>query len=508
MTAHSTDKGIMGEDKKKKPAAKDVLPNRKFSTGNPAIDSILGGGIPKDSLYIITGAPGAGKTIFAQQIAFATAKLGLKVVYFTNVSEPHAKLIEHVRQFDFFQNDLIGSNIQIYNITSQIRDKGLKETLDFVVNTVRADEADLIIIDSFRGLKHILDVGVRDRAAIFDLAARLSIIGCTTLLVGEYTGDEIQTDPEFAIADGIIHLMYGFEGVKLRRAMNVAKMRGSSYLSGQHSFDITTRGLTVYPRQEALVRAPRYRATDERVSTGIPDLDEMMRGGPIKSSSTLVVGSAGTGKTMLSLHFLAAGAVKGERGLMVSFQENPEQLTLRASQFGLGNQLGIGEGQTEVLFMSPVELDIDQAAYYIREAVEQRGIRRVVIDSVAELEYGIHDRNRFDDFLASLIGFFRSYEVTTFMTREIVQLFGTDLSISSQGLSYIVDNILLLRYIELRAQIKRTISVLKIRGSDHDKMLRELILGNGEISIGQSFENMMGLMTGMPRFINDSNNDR
>jgi circadian clock protein KaiC len=253
-TIHSEDKGLLGEDKKKKPNPKDVLPEQKFGTGSAAIDSVLGGGIPKDSLYIITGSPGAGKTIFAQQIAFATAKLGLKVVYFTNVSEPHAKLIEHIRQFDFYQADLIGSNIQIYNITSQIRDKGLKETLDFVVNTVRSDEADLIIIDSFRGLKHILDVSIRDRAAIFDLAARLSIIGCTTLLVGEYTGNEIQTDPEFAIADGIIHLMYGFEGVKLRRAMNVAKMRGASYLSGQHSFEITKQGLTVYPRQEALVR--------------------------------------------------------------------------------------------------------------------------------------------------------------------------------------------------------------------------------------------------------------
>ncbi|MBV9789186.1 MAG: AAA family ATPase, partial [Chloroflexi bacterium] len=223
--------------------------------------------------------------------------------------------------------------------------------------------------------------------------------------------------------------------------------------------------------------------------------------GLIRSSSTLIVGSPGTGKTLLSLHFLAAGAQVGERGLMISFQENREQLQFRAKHFGIDQSLGREGGLTEVLGLSPVELNLDAAADMIREAVTTRKVKRVVIDSVAELESAVRDPERFDDFLASLVGFLRENEVTTLMTREIAQIFGTELTISSRGLSYIVDNIVLLRYIELRAEIKRAITVLKNRGSNHDKRLRELVIDDNRMQIGDRFENLSGLMTGQPQLI-------
>lgn len=475
----------------------------KLSTGNPALDLVLGGGIPRDSLYVLTGPPGAGKTILAQQTSFTTAKNGERVVYFTNVSEPHAKIVEHIRNFDFYQPDLIGDLIQIYNITSQVRNKGFKETLDFIVDTVRSEKVDLVIVDSFRGLKHVLETSQRARGAIFDMAAQLSILGCTSMLVGEYTPLEIQTEPEFAIADGIINLQHASEGAQELRTLRIGKMRGVRYLGGEHSFEINDRGVRVYPRQEALAQAPRYKATEERVSTGIPTLDAMMDGGPIRSSSTLLAGSAGTGKTLLSLHFLAAGAQANERGLMVSFQENPEQLRLRANNFGIGESLGLDGGLTDVLFLSPIELNLDAAAAQIRDLVIDHKIQRVAIDSVAELEFAVRDPERFDDFLASLVGFMRGQEVTTLMTREITQLFGSELTIASRGLSYIVDNIVLLRYIELQAQIQRAIAVLKSRGSNHDKSLRRWEIENGQITIGDRFQNLSGLMTGMPRVLGE-----
>lgn len=471
----------------------------KLSAGDMAIDAVLGGGIPRDSLYIITGPPGAGKTILAQQISFAAARAGLKIVYFTNVSEPHFKLVAHMRGFAFYEPDLVGERIQIYNITSQVRNKGFRDTLDFIVETVRNEKVDLVIIDSFRGLKHVLEVSVRERGAIFDLAAQLSILNCTSILVGEYTPQEIQTDPEFAIADGIINLSHATEGTQERRSLRIAKMRGVRYLGGEHTMMIESSGVQVYPRQESIAQAPSYRATDERVSMGIPSLDAMMHGGPVRSSSTLLAGSSGAGKTILGLHFLAAGAAQNERGLMVSFQENPEQLALRAGQFGLAEQLDIAGGRTQVLFLSPVELDLNLAAARIRAAVEEHQVARIVIDSVAELEFAAHDRERFDDFLASLVGFLRGHEVTTLMTRELTQLFGNELSIASRGLSYIVDNIVLLRYVELAAEIRRAIAVLKIRGSDHDKALRELVFKAGTITVAGRFDRLAGIMTGMPR---------
>ncbi len=492
-----------GQHSRPQESGVDLPPRRKLSAGNPALDLILGGGVPRDSLCLITGPPGAGKTILAQQISFAAARQGIQVIYFTNVSEPHAKLVEHMRGFEFYEPSLIGDHIRIYNITSQVRNKGFKDTLDFIVDTVRSERAGLVVVDSFRGLKHVLDVSVRDRSSIFDLSAQLSILGCTSVLVGEYTADEMQTDPEFAIADNIITLAHTADGMRERRTLRLIKMRGFSYLHGGHSFVINNTGIEAFPRQEAISQAPRYRATNERVSTGIAKLDEMMYGGIVRSSSTLIAGSAGTGKTLLSLHFLAAGARQGERGLIVSFQENPEQLALRASQFGISDQLKLG-GMTEVLFFSPVELDLDAAAARIRAIVERGQVRRIVIDSVAELENAANEPTRFDDFLASLIGFLRGHEVTTLMTREIPQIFGSELSITSRGLSFIVDNILILRYLDLHGTLRRAITVLKNRGSDHDKALRELLMTDGQMSIGDTFEQYTGLMTGVPRQITES----
>ena len=176
-----------------------------LSTGNAAIDTVLGGGILRDSLYIVAGPPGAGKTILAQQISFAAARSGLRVIYFTNVSEPHAKLVAHIEAFTFYSQGVIGDQLQLYNITSQIRNKGIQETLDFIVETVRSERADMVVVDSFRGLKHVLDISVRDRAAIFDMAARFSILGCTSLLIGEYTPQETGLDQVLKRADEALY---------------------------------------------------------------------------------------------------------------------------------------------------------------------------------------------------------------------------------------------------------------------------------------------------------------
>lgn len=467
-----------------------------LSLGDGALDHLFGGGIPRGSLMLLTGSPGAGKTILAQQTAFAAARSGLNVIYFSNVSEPHDKLVAHMRDFAFFDLSLLGPRIQMYNITSQLGQSTLAEALSYVVATVRKERAELVIIDSFRGLKHILESGANARRAIFDLGAQLALLGCTCLLVGEYTTNEVLTDPEFAIADGIVQLWHAHTGVQERRALRIIKLRGVDYRGGEHSFMIDRRGFQVFPRQEALTQAPSYTASEERISIGLPELDAMMAGGPIRSSSSLVIGAAGVGKTMIALHFLASGARNAERGLLISFQENPEQLALRASRFGLRESLD--RGQTELLSLSPVELNVDMAAARIREAVERRGVRRVAIDSVAELEFAVHDHERFDDYLASLIGYLRGREVTTLMTRELTQLFGNELNIAARGLSYIVDNIILLRYVELQATLRRAIAVLKTRGSDHDKRLLELLIEDGQITIREGFAGYTRLMTGLP----------
>ncbi|GAC1384197.1 MAG: ATPase domain-containing protein [Herpetosiphon sp.] len=470
----------------------------KISAGSAALDVILGGGIPRESVNIISGPPGVGKTILALQIAFSAAGEGRQAIYFTNVSEPHAKIIEHMRDFAFYKPELVGDKLQLYNITREVRLKGLKDTLDFIVGTVRREKADVVVVDSFRGLKHVLATTMISRSAIFDITAQLSILGCTTVLVGEYTPEETETEPEFAVADSIMKLSYDASTLHERRIFRISKMRGVNYVGGNHYFVVNQSGLDLYPRQESLVYTPEYLATNIRVPFGVHSLDQLLHGGPLRSSSTLLAGSAGTGKTLLSLHFLAAGVRDGETVLLVSFQEGVAQLRLRAAQFGLSAELGESSARAHMLAVPPVELLVDQVAAKIRAMVTEFGIRRVVIDSVSEIEAAIADIPRFDNFLASLIGFFRVHEVTMLLIREIPQLFGMELALSSRGLSYISDNIILLRYVELQGTIRRIVTVLKSRASDHDKHVRELLIREGTIEVTDRISNASRLMTGLP----------
>jgi circadian clock protein KaiC len=407
-------------------------------------------------------------------------------------------MIEHIRSFSFFDPELLHDRIELLNITREVRDQGFEATMSFITNLVKDQKAGLITIDSFRGIKHILNFTERSRSTIFDLAARLSVFNCITLFVGEYTDGELETAPEFAVADGIINLSNRPVGLRDRRYLRIVKMRGVAHLNGLHPFKLTEDGLTVFPRQESLIHSPEYRATDERVSFGVPDLDALCSGGAIKSSSTLVAGGPGTGKTLLGLHFLAQHGKAGA-GLMIAFQENSAQLLARAESFGLKGRLGIGEGHTRILALSPVELTLDEAALVIRRAVDEGGVRRLVLDSVAELESAAEDKSRFDDFLASMVGFFRQREVTTLMTKELPQLFGGEITITSEGLSYIVDNIIMLRYVEVGSELKRAIGVLKMRGSDHDKGLRQFTINSGGVHIGEKFDGLEGIVTGIPQ---------
>lgn len=479
----------------------------KLTFGQPALDAVFGGGIPRDSLTVLTGPPGAGKTILALQLTFAVGKEGQRVIYFTNVSEPHAKLVEHLRSLSFFDDAYLNESIRIYNIPTQARNRGFRETLDFIVATVRSERATMVVIDSFRGLKHNFGTSNQDRLAIFDMSAQLAILGCTCMLVGEYTPDEVMTAPEFAIADTIVELSYSTHHMQLRRVLQIVKMRGIRFLTGEHSYDITSQGISLYLRQETLGLPPLEPPEGRRISLGEPTLDELTRGGLITSSSTLVIGPSGTGKTTLGLYFLAAGAEAGEQTLMVSFQETPAQIASRANHLGLADRLAFG-GRTNAVFVPPTELNPDMVAGRIREMVRQGGVTRLVIDSVTELESAIREPERFNMFLSALIGFLRHSNVTTLMTHELPQLFSSDLQIGNRGMSYVVDNIILLRYAEIDASIRRLLTIIKTRGTDHARTFHELVVQDNQLTISPALRNIAQLITGLPRVVDTTSTAR
>lgn len=468
-----------------------------IKTGIASLDEILGGGIPLYSVNLITGAPGCGKTILMQQMAFANASPERKCIYFTTLSEPSFKLIRYQQQFSYFDVGKLGEDIHFIDIGGVIREQGVDEALITINNYIEKHAAAIVVIDSFKALHDLTTSKARARQFGYDLAVQLAAWGCTSFLVGEYTEHEIQNEPVFAVADGIIHMENKKHGMQNVRTLNVTKMRGRKVFTGDHPFSISEDGIAVYPRVKTPAIPASFEIGDVKLSSGVPGLDEMLKGGYPRGSVTLVVGGAGSGKTLTGLQFVVQGVGAGEPGLIVTFQETPSQLASIARGFGWDLEELQASGLLRVLYTSPVELSVDMHTALIKDAIQELGAKRVVIDSLMDIEMATPDKVRFKDYIYSLVNYFRAQGITSLLTNEIPELFGS-LQLSSAGISFISDTVILLRYVEMESAVTRAISVLKMRGSDHDKSLREFRITSEGIEILERFEGSTGILQGQP----------
>lgn len=463
---------------------------KRITTGTAELDLILGGGLPQSSLTIVAGTPGTGKTILAQEFVFANARPDARALYLTTLSEPPAKMMRYLQQFSFFDDSkLLGEppSILYRDIAEAVRDGGLAALPEIIVTLMTEHRPAYMVIDSFKALRDVSTAGAEVRRALFDLAGNLAARTCTTLLVGEYSPHDLEILPEFTIADGIIQLVNKQYGTRDERYLRVIKLRGSDYLAGEHAFRLTGHGLSIFPRLVTPVLPAGYTASAEQVSTGVPGLDRMFHGGLRRGSSTLVVGSAGSGKTLLGMHFLFAGIAAGEQVLLVSFQENPT--LLRHLIAGLGwsvDELG-EQGHLTAVYVSPVEMNVDDIVQRILAVLEAKPIRRVVIDSLGDLEGAATDPQRFRGYVYSLMQLFAVRGVTAYATYES----SVDPDFSSftrMGASHISDNVIALRYFvdgaaPYKGQIARVLAVVKCRGSAHDNQVRRMVIGTSGVEV-------------------------
>ncbi len=456
-----------------------------FWTGLPALDQvIIPDGIPLRALNVIGGTPGTGKTILALQMLFANARPDYRAIYFTTISEPTVKFLAYLQDFDFYDPQKMFTNIVVRDIGEAIQTQPLPQVIQTINQAIAEENARLVVVDSFKAISDVVSQVDQLRVFAYDLAVNLVSSMCTAFLVGEYTPEDVAVVPVFAIADGIIFLSFEEQGLNRMRFLDVHKIRGRRYFLGRHPFTISPAGITVYPRIKTPAAPPAYEIADERLSTGVAGLDEMLQGGFPQGSITLIAGGAGVGKTLLSLHFAINGIERGEPCLFVSFQETPSHLRALAGGFGWHLAQLEAQGLLKLFYTSPVEL----------------GARRVAIDGLKDIEMATPDKVRFKDYAYSLANFFRAQGITALLTNEIPELFGT-MALSEHGVSFIADNVILLRYVEVASQITRAISVLKMRGSDHDKSLREYRITSTGVEVLEPFSGLQGLISGAPTLL-------
>jgi circadian clock protein KaiC len=443
----------------------------RVMTGNPRADEILDGGFPAPSINILMGQPGTGKTIFAEQLLFHNAGGGRPCLYATTLSEPLSKVVTYVQRFDFFDADRLTDDIQYEDLGPALSQRGPMALVDWLDDAIKLRSPKIIVIDSFRAIHDIAGPSDETRHFISRIAGMLAAYDVTAFLLGEYTPEDIRRYPEFAVADAIVELARQPMTTRDERYLRVVKLRGSGYRAGQHAFRITDRGLDLFPRLVTPLVPEPYQALADRVPTGVAGLDKLMGGGLFAGSTTLVVGMTGAGKTTIALQFALEGVRRGEKALFINFQENPAQLRRAIASLG-ADPATIQEQGLNLLYASPVELQIDSIVVEIFEAINSRSVQRLVIDAVGDLATAASDSQRLHDYLYSLIQHFAARGVTSLLTLEAVEGFSGSGASVKDRLSYMSDNLIHLAWTD-EQKARRMMRIVKMRGSAHDHEARQ-----------------------------------
>ena len=480
------------------------VPIRKLPTGVRGLDEIMGGGLPELSFNIITGGPGCGKTTLAHQILFANATRKRPALYFTILGEPPIKMLRYQQQYSFFDAAKLNTAIRFVNLSDVVVDKDLNAVFAEIAKEVAATNPGMVAVDSFRsvGRKSVSGADKIEVATFVQrLAEFLTSWEATTFLIGEYEQSEAQSDPVFTVADGLFRLTQVAERNSVVRKLEIQKLRGQASVPGLHTIRIGDDGIQAFSRTLGLTGQRVKTFSRQRVTLGIPELDKMFGGGAFKGDSLLVAGPTGSGKSAIATQFIAAGLRNGEPGVMAIFEERPQEYAGRAGNFGLDLKTPQEKEKLKILYLRPLDLSVDETMQEILDAIQEVGAKRLVIDSLSGFDMALAPgfRTDFRESLYRMIGALTGAGVTILSTVEVEESFET-FPFSHYSISFLTDDIIRLRYVEIDGQLRKIMVVVKMRGGNHSKDIREYIINEkGVMVISPRKTDYYGLITGIPK---------
>jgi circadian clock protein KaiC len=458
-------------------------PLPRIETGVRNLDTLLHGGLPKGSVSVFGGSPGAGKTILAQEICFHHASAKQRVVWFGTLSEPIAKTLLYLSQFTFFDAKKIeAGHVQFVDLGVILRSKGLEEAVKLIMDHVKKFEPALVVIDSFKVFDDLAKSREEQRKFGYELAIQLMAWEATSMLLGEYGSNDMATNPMFSIIDGLVLLSQREQSGEQQRFLQIVKMRGTKHSRDEHAFTISAAGIEIFTPGLTIRRKPHAdHVPTPRLATGVAKLDKLLGEGIPRGSSLLVAGAAGTGKTVMLLEFVYRGARTGEKGILFSFEETEERL--RATARGLGWDLDaeIERGMVEIVFIPQPDILVDGDLLMMKERIEAIGARRVAIDSVSVFLYKIADSSTVRTKIFQL--------ATIVQNVGAVGFFATDIPYGSNQLSRsgveetVVDGVILLSAMEQGAERQRYLEVYKLRNTAHATGRHKMTIGAGGVTV-------------------------
>lgn len=491
----------------------DIVPIEKLATGVEGFDTLTMGGLPARRTTLIAGSSGSCKTLLASEIVYrAATKFQRPAVYVTFEERPE-DIVRNVKRLGWEFAELVdqgllelidaSSDPEIVEENGQYNLNGLVTQIDYAVKKL---DAQVVVLDSIGALFTQFGATNIVRREIFRLAEVLKRLGVTGLMTAErlleYGAISRYGVEEFA-SDNVIILRNVLQQERCRRTIQVLKMRGDTHYKGEFPFTITESGVSVIALAAYELE---QRSSFDRVSSGNERLDQMTNGGFFRDSIILVSGPTGGGKTLMATTFTSAACSNDERVLYIAFEESQDQLLRNADGWGVNFQQWVDEGLLHILCQYPEGMGVEDHLVAIRSHLDEFKPRRLVVDSISAIER-VTTMRTFREFIIGLTSIAKNQEVCSLFTSTTPRLAGGD-SVTEAHISTITDAILLLRYVEINGHLRRGMSVIKMRGSQHEKVVREFEIDSAGIHVGEPFQNVHNIILGVPYTQGKTERDR
>lgn len=481
------------------------LNGKRINSGCSGLDDVLNGGLPSGHLYLLEGNPGAGKTTLALQFLIEGVKSGEKVLYVT-LSESREELLAVALSHGFSTEGL--DITELLPTEADLSPEGqytvfhpseveLNDRMQAIVNEVERVKPDRLVIDALSELRMLAKDPLRYRRQILLMKSCLANQTCTALLLD----DQTTRDNDLQL-HSIVHGVLSLERIsrdygETRRRMEISKLRGLNYRAGFHDYAIKTGGVKIFPRLAAAESRGNWEMS--AVSSGIPELDELVGGGLDRGTSTLLLGPAGCGKTTISMRWIATAAARGENCAIFMFEEGMRTLITRATALGMDLRPHVESGRIRIEQVDPAEMSPGEFAQKVKTSVTQHGAKIVVVDSLNGYLQSMPGEQYLASHLHELFAYLNNSEVLTLVILAQGGTIGAAIE-TPVDVSYLTDNILLLRYFETQGEVRQAISVIKKRSGGHERTIRELVLGPDRVRLGKALREFHGVLTGTPTF--------
>jgi circadian clock protein KaiC len=476
---------------------------QKIRTLIEGFDDISNGGLPVGRTTLVSGTSGTGKTLFAVQFLYNGIVHFDEPGVFVTFEESPADIIKNAHSFGWDLQQFIDEG-KLFILDASPDPEGqdivgnfdLSALIERIQYAIRKYKARRVSIDSVTAVFQQYDAAGVVRREIFRLVARLKQVGATTIMtterVEEY-GPVARFGVEEFVSDNVAIVRNALEGERRRRTIEILKLRGTTHMKGEYPFTITNQGISIFPLGAMRLT---QRSSNIRVSSGVKTLDEMCGGGFFKDSIILATGATGTGKTLLVSKFLEDACRIGERAILFAYEESRAQLSRNASSWGIDFEDLEQRGLLKIICAYPESVGLEDHLQIIKSEIAEFKPTRIAIDSLSALARGV-SHNGFRQFVIAVTGFAKQEEITGFFTNTTDQFMGSH-SITDSHISTITDTILMLQYVEIRGEMARAINVFKMRGSWHDKGIREYTISERGPEIRDSFRNFERVISGSP----------